>query len=121
MSAFVIGVAGGSGSGKTTVARRLVEELGRENVALMEQDCYYRDQRHLDASERAKVNYDHPDALELELLADHIDALRRGEAVDKPRYDFERHVRADESDRVEPRPIIVVEDHRVHRRRRVHG
>ena len=106
---FVVGIAGGSGSGKTTIARSLAASLSTRQVALIEQDCYYRDQRHLSAEERAKVNYDHPDAIELELLGQHIDDLSAGRGIDKPRYDFERHLRRDESERVEPRPVVLLE------------
>jgi uridine kinase len=106
---FVVGVAGGSGSGKTTVARALADALSSAQVALIEQDCYYRDLSQLSYAERCEVNFDHPDALELELLRSHLDALRAGRAIDKPRYDFERHVRVEASDRVEPRPVVLVE------------
>jgi uridine kinase len=109
MTPFVIGIAGGSGSGKTTIARTLAERHGPDHVVLIEQDCYYRDQSSLAFEERLLVNYDHPDALELPLLRHHVDELVAGRAIDKPRYDFERHVRVAESDRVAPRPIIIVE------------
>jgi uridine kinase len=109
MRPFVIGIGGGSGSGKTTIARSLRDELEAHEAALIEQDCYYRDLGHLGFEQRAAVNFDHPDALELELCAAHLDALVRGETIDKPRYDFERHVRAAETDRVEPRPVVIVE------------
>ncbi len=106
---FVIGIAGGSGSGKTTIARALVDTLSSHEVALIEQDCYYRDLAHLPPAERAAVNFDHPDAIEVELIAAHLDALAANKAVMKPRYDFGRHVRAVETDRLAPRPILVVE------------
>jgi uridine kinase len=106
---FVVGVAGGSGSGKTTVARALAQALSADSVAVIEQDCYYRDQSHKTKEERAAVNFDHPDSLDLELLASHIDSLRAGHTIEKPRYDFERHVREPVTDFVEPRPIILVE------------
>lgn len=105
---FVIGIAGGSGSGKTTIARTLADTLGDAAVHI-EQDCYYRDLSTLAPVERAKVNFDHPDALELTLLAAHIDMLCNGEAIDKPRYDFEHHVRLEACDVVEPRPVIIIE------------
>ena len=105
---FVVGIAGGSGSGKTTIARTLAETLG-ESAALIEQDCYYRDLASLPPEERAKVNFDHPDSLELSLLAEHIDALCTGEHIDKPRYDFANHLRLAECDKVPPRPVILVE------------
>jgi uridine kinase len=107
--AFVLGIAGGSGSGKTTIARSIADALSPATATLIEQDCYYRDLAHLDDVERAKVNFDHPDSLDLTLLAEHVDALARGLAIDKPRYDFERHVRVPEADRVEPRPVVIVE------------
>lgn len=106
---FIIGIAGGSGSGKTTIARALVEALSRDEVALIEQDCYYRDLAHLPPVERAAVNFDHPDAVEVELIAQQLDALSAGETIAKPRYDFANHVRAAETDLLSPRPILVVE------------
>lgn len=105
---FVVGIAGGSGSGKTTIARNLCEALGVD-CALIEQDCYYRDLRHRTPKERAKVNFDHPDALDLALLAEHVDALAAGKTIAKPRYDFQRHVRTEPFDKVDPRPVLVVE------------
>jgi uridine kinase len=107
--AYVVGIAGGSGSGKTTIARALCASLGPAAVALVEQDCYYRDQAHLERPERDQVNFDHPDAIELPLLREHIQALGRGEAVDKPRYDFASHRRLPETDRVAARPVIILE------------
>jgi uridine kinase len=106
---FVIGVAGGSGSGKTTIARGLAEAVGPDSCVLIEQDCYYRDLTHLDAVARAAINFDHPDAIELPLLVRQVDLLLGGRAIDKPRYDFERHLRASETDRVEPRPVLILE------------
>jgi uridine kinase len=105
---FIIGVAGGSGSGKTTIAQALAENL-TQDVAVVEQDAYYRDLAELSYEERCAVNFDHPDAIEMSLLAEHLDALSRGIAIDKPRYDFANHVRMDVTDRVEPRPVLVVE------------
>ena len=107
--AFVVGIAGGSGSGKTTITRSLAEALSADQVAVIEQDAYYRDLAHISYDERTKVNFDHPDSLELSLLATHVDTLCAGEAVDKPRYDFERHLRAPDTERVEPRPILLLE------------
>lgn len=108
-ASYVVGIAGGSGSGKTTVARALYDALGPDAVALIEQDCYYRDQSHRSPEERAAVNYDHPDALELDLLCAHVTALRRGEAIRVPRYDFSTHCRTDQTDAIEPRPVVIVE------------
>jgi uridine kinase len=106
---FVVGIAGGSGSGKTTIARSLAETLGADVAALIEQDSYYCDLSELSYEERAAVNFDHPDSLEISLLLRHLDALCAGTAIDKPRYDFSRHLRAAETVRVEPRPIILLE------------
>jgi len=106
---MVIGVAGGSGSGKTTIARALAEKLGKECLVAIEQDSYYRDLAHLPLEERARVNFDHPDAIEMELLMAHVDALCEGRAVRKPRYDFEHHLRSAEVDVLEPRPVVLVE------------
>ncbi len=106
---LVIGIAGGSGSGKTTVAQALLERVGPEYVALLPHDAYYRDFSHLPPEERAQVNYDHPDALETDLLIEHIHQLRQGRAIARPVYDFTRHARSAETVRVEPKPIILVE------------
>ena len=109
MKPLVVGVAGGSGSGKTTVVRRILETLGPERVALLEQDAYYRDGSHLPFEVRIARNYDHPDSIEEPLLAEHVAALHQGLAVDTPCYDFVHHVRRPETRRVEPRPCVVVE------------
>lgn len=106
---FVVGIAGGSGSGKSTIAAALAASLGPAKVAVVEQDAYYRDLSHLPFEERVSINFDHPDALELSLLRDHVDALVRGKGVDKPRYDFENHVRMSEVDRLVPRPVVLIE------------
>ena len=90
---LVIGVAGGSGSGKTTVVRRIVESIGDDQVIVLEHDRYYRDRNDLRLEERAALNYDHPDSLETDLLVRHVEALRAGRAVDVPMYDFARHAR----------------------------
>ena len=106
---FVLGIAGGSGSGKSTVARALLDALAPGAGVLIEQDHYYRSQSHLAAEERQRVNYDHPDALEVELLAAHIDELRAGRAIERPTYDFAIHDRALHGLRIEPARVIVVE------------
>ncbi|HEX7282791.1 MAG TPA: uridine kinase, partial [Vicinamibacterales bacterium] len=93
MSSFVIGVAGGSGSGKTTVVRRIVDSLGPEHVTLLDHDRYYRDRNDLRLEERAALNYDHPDSLETDLLVRHLNELRAGRNVEMPVYDFARHAR----------------------------
>jgi uridine kinase len=109
MASFVIGVAGGSGSGKTTVVRRIVDSLGPEHVTLLDHDRYYRDRNDLRLEERAALNYDHPDSLETDLLVRHVRALKGGQAVAVPRYDFTRHARLTETDAYQPRRALIVE------------
>jgi uridine kinase len=106
---FVIGVAGGSGSGKTTVVRQIAESLGPEQVIVLEHDRYYRDGSHLPLEERAALNYDHPDSLETDLLVAHLHELRAGRPVELPLYDFARFVRQTARERAEPRRVIIVE------------
>lgn len=106
---FVIGVAGGTGSGKTTISQTLQEMVGAELITYLQHDNYYRDQRHLSPQARADVNYDHPDTLETELLVAHLELLRRGESVAVPLYDFATHTRCRETILVSPAPIILVE------------
>lgn len=106
---MVVGIAGGTGSGKTTLADLILENIGRERIAYLPHDAYYRDQKNRSLEERAKVNYDHPDSLETELLIDHIHQLKAGQPVAMPVYDFTRHSRKDETKIVEPQPVIMVE------------
>lgn len=109
MKPFIIGVAGGSGSGKTTVVKHIIEKVGQNNLVLIQHDSYYRDLKHLDFEERAKQNFDHPSSLESELLVRHVQALLQGYSVEMPIYDFKEHVRLDETKRLEPRPVILVD------------
>ena len=109
MKPFVIGVAGGSGSGKTTVVRRIIESLGDDQVCLLEHDKYYRDRGDLRLEERAALNYDHPDSLETDLLVRHINDLRTGRPVEVPNYDFARFARERDTTTVPPRRAIIVE------------
>ena len=106
---LVVGIAGGSGSGKTTLAEAILDEIGKERIAFLPHDAYYRDQSHLTLEERLRVNYDHPDALETDLLIQHIETLLRGEAIERPVYDFKLNTRSPETRYVEPRQIILVE------------
>lgn len=106
---LVVGIAGGTGSGKTTVARKLVEALPDEDCVLIEHDFYYRDRSGMSPEDRSRINYDHPDALESKLLAAHLRELRAGIAVSIPIYDFVTHTRSSETRRVEPAPVIIVE------------
>ncbi len=106
---LVLGIAGGSGSGKSTIARAVLEALPPGRGVMLQQDHYYRSQSHLPEAERASVNYDHPDALELDLLSQHLDALRTGHSIERPTYDFTIHDRLKTGVHVEPAAIIVVE------------
>ena len=106
---LIIGIAGGTGAGKTTIARTVVEQLPPGAVRLIEHDAYYRDWPELAFEQRQQVNYDHPDSLESDLLVRHLDALCRGEAVDRPNYDFVQHRRKEQTTHVEPAAVIVVE------------
>jgi uridine kinase len=109
MLPMVIGVAGGSGSGKTTVVRRIVESLGPDQVTVLDHDRYYRDRNDLCLEERAALNYDHPDALETDLMVQHVHALKAGQPVDVPLYDFTRHARLTTTESALPRRAIIVE------------
>lgn len=106
---LVVGIAGGTGSGKTTVAHKLAASIPNDRCATIEHDAYYRDQGHLTPEERANINYDHPSSLESMLLAEHLRALREGRAVDVPIYDFATHTRKAETRHVNPAPVIIVE------------
>ncbi|MBF0715172.1 uridine kinase [Gemelliphila palaticanis] len=105
----VIGIVGGSGSGKTTVTKRIIEELTKEKVVLIEQDYYYKDQSHMTMEERIKTNYDHPDAFDNELLCSQLLDLIEGKTVEMPRYDYVNHTRSKEIVVQEPKDIIIVE------------
>jgi uridine kinase len=106
---FAIGVAGGTGSGKTTVSRRIWEAVGRERIAYLQHDNYYKDQSHLSPEERARTNYDHPDSLETSLMVRHLRELRAGRPVDIPMYDFSVHTRSKETLRISPAKVVLVE------------
>jgi len=107
-SPYAIGIAGGTGAGKTTVARELTENVG-EAVTMIPLDNYYKDLSHLDFSDRREVNYDHPDAFEWDLLREQLERLLSGRPVEMPQYDFERHLRKSEPVTVEPSAVIVLE------------
>ncbi len=109
ISPLVIGVAGGSGSGKTTVVRRIVESLPDNQVTVIEHDRYYRDRNDLRLQERAALNYDHPDALETDLMVRHVSELRAGRPVQVPLYDFALYARKAATETLEPRSAIIVE------------
>jgi uridine kinase len=105
----VLGIAGGSGSGKTTVVRRLLEGLEPTSASLLHHDSYYRDNPDLSLEQRAAINYDHPDSLETSLMAEHVRLLISGQAVEVPKYDFTVHRRMSATRRVEPRPLIIID------------
>ncbi len=109
LSPCVLGVAGGTGSGKTTVVRSILDTVGRDRIALLEQDSYYRDVVWRNDSELLHHNFDHPDAIDNELLYEHVRALKEGKAVDVPIYDFVHHRRTDKVRRTEPRPVVLLE------------
>jgi uridine kinase len=106
---LVVGIAGGTGSGKTTVAHKLAAAMPPERCVTIEHDAYYRDQSHLTFEERTHTNYDHPASLESSLLAKHLAELRAGHAVDIPIYDFAAHTRSEKTRRVNPARLIIVE------------
>lgn len=106
---LVVGIAGATGSGKTTVARRVIESLPRGSVAMLQHDSYYRDRADLSYEQRCELNFDHPDSLETSLMAEHLQNLRAGKAVRVPIYDFTTHRRLADTQRLEPGPVVVVE------------
>jgi len=105
----IIGIAGGTGSGKTTVARAIYDRVGKDRIEWISHDSYYRSFDELTPEERHRINFDHPDSLESELLARHLDVLRKGSSVDVPLYDFASFSRKQETQHVEPRKVIIVE------------
>ena len=106
---LIIGIAGGSGSGKTTVVNRIIKSLPPEAVSHISQDAYYRDNGHLGPEERKKINFDHPSSIEFSLLAEHIDLLKRGETIGMPIYSYLTCARARETVPVPPRKVVIVE------------
>ena len=106
---ILIGITGGTGSGKSTIADALYSNFSNECITMIQQDMYYKDQSNLSMEERVKTNYDHPMAFDNDLLVEHLQKLIKGEAIEKPRYDFTVHNRAKDTTTVEPREIIIVE------------
>lgn len=106
---IVLGVCGGSGSGKTTFCHQFVRLLGADRVAHLRQDDYYRDLKHVPLAEREKVNFDHPESVEFDLLLEHLDSLTAGHEIAVPRYDFSTHTRIHVEQIVSPKPIVLVE------------
>ncbi len=106
---MIIGISGGTGSGKTTVAQKIMESVGAENVVYLQQDAYYRNLGDMPLDLRHKVNYDHPDAFDTDLMTNHLEALGAGESIEQPIYDYVTHSRKPETIHVEPRPVILIE------------
>lgn len=109
MRPVFIGIAGGTGSGKTTVMRAIVDRVAEATVAVIEQDSYYKDQADVPFEQRTKVNYDHPSAFDTDLLVKHLQRLAKGEPIEKPVYNYKQHTRDKETITVEPRDIVIVE------------
>ena len=106
---LIIGIAGGTGSGKTTVVRKIVESLPAGEVVLLPQDSYYKDSSHVPVEERQNINFDHPDAFDNALLIYHLQELKAGRAIDCPVYDYSNHNRSDKVQHIEPAPVLIVE------------
>ena len=109
MKTIVIGITGGSGSGKTTVVKKILDFFPGNEVALISQDAYYRDNSHLSLEERRKINFDHPNSIEFELLVKHIEALKKGQSIEEPTYDYVTSSRQQKTTKIEPRHIVIVE------------
>ncbi len=106
---LIIGIAGGSGSGKTTVVNKIIKSLPKDSVAVISQDAYYRNSGHLSVEDRKKINFDHPSSIEFSLLVDHIDQLKEGNTIGMPIYSYLTCTRAEETIPVEPKKVIIVE------------
>src|SRR4030095_1198366 len=106
---MIIGICGGTGSGKTTIARAIVDAVGRQNVVLVEQDSYYRNLADMPLDERHQANFDHPDSIDSDMLVNHLMRLRQGLAVEMPLYDFVTHTRSEEIEIINPKPVVIVE------------
>lgn len=109
MEPLIIGVAGGSGSGKTTVVEHIIKAIGEDSILLIQHDSYYRDLKHLSFEERTQQNFDHPSSLETELMIRHIEALKEGYQVEIPIYNFSKHIRKEETKLAEPKEVILVD------------
>lgn len=108
-SPILIGITGGTGSGKSTVTKEIFKRVSEDDICILEQDSYYKDQSELSFTERTKTNYDHPSAFDNDLLVKHLISLKNGESIAKPIYDFENHNRKEDSEIVKPKKIIILE------------
>ena len=106
---MIIGICGGTGSGKTTIARRIVKDVGASNVVLVEQDSYYRNLADMPLDKRHQANFDHPDSIDSEMLMNHIKRLKNGSSIEMPIYNFKSHTRSGKTDHIEPKPVVIVE------------
>jgi len=106
---LVIAIAGGTGSGKTTVANVIIERVGTEHIVYLPHDAYYKDLKNLPASQRTQINFDHPNSLDTEMLIEHVRELKAGQPIKRPVYDFKTHTRIDEMINLQPQPIVIVE------------
>ncbi|MGQ0542619.1 MAG: uridine kinase [Blastocatellia bacterium] len=106
---MIIGICGGTGSGKTTIAKAIVESVGAERVILVEQDSYYRNLADMPLDERHQANFDHPDSIDSEMLYNHLKRLKGGDSIEMPVYDFRSHTRSDRTEHIEPKPVVLVE------------
>ena len=106
---IIIGIAGGTGSGKTTVVRKIMEQIPTDEVAVLSQDSYYRDNSHLPLEERQKLNFDQPGAIEFPLIVDHLKRLKSGEMIEQPSYSYKTCTRSDVTSLVAPKPVVVIE------------
>lgn len=106
---IIMGIAGGTGSGKTTVANVILDRIGANQVAYLPHDAYYKDLRHLPLPQRQSINFDHPDSLDTDLIISHVEQLKRKQAIDLPVYDFKSHSRTKATQRIEPQPVVLVE------------
>lgn len=109
MESIIIGIAGGSGSGKTTVVRRIMEKFTSADVAIMSQDAYYRDNSHLTLEQRQLINFDHPASIEFELIVEHLRQIKAGQSIEEPSYDYITSTRQPETVVIEPRHVVIIE------------